>query len=282
VNGSGYGQYAYPVPMSPPQHEHEHEHEHDHNTQDTSTYVRPPYPREVLKRAMGVRALCICDILFSLWAMVLGGSFLLYLLFLPIDIIGFYGASRLLKVPMSIFSFGKAFILGLYLLYFADIVANWVHCGSYCSHESTLPLVTVLMVIILIVQMMSIYFAVKIRRDILLAERTPASGGVELNSVDTQAPAPQQPPSTIPNMHPVYPQEPHPMGAPAYPYPPTQYFPMPYMNQVPQGYPMPYGSPYPHPSMVASPTPTPTYPVFTIGDEQQQQQPRNPDTQPLL
>jgi len=285
----GFGQYAHFAPVP-----HNHPHEVTTLTEQSvdTTYIgNTAFRPDVVKRARGLKALCICDILFSIWGIVLGGTsgavFLLFLIFILIDFIGYYAAHRLAKVPMSVFSFGKAFMLGLYLLYLANIISIWVHCGTYCTYGSV-PLDAVLLASILVFQVLAVWLSVKLRRDILLAERAPTSASVELNSVQPQVPVlPQEPPShVVPPVHP-YAQDHHSisMGVhPGYPYPPTQYFPMPYMNQVPQGYPMPYGSPYPNPSMAAAHAPIPTYPAFSITDDQPQhhQQEPNRDTQPLV
>jgi len=238
-----------------------------------------PYPREVIKRAAGLKALCICELLFALWTMILGDQFWVFILYIPVDIIGFYAAQRMRKLPLTVFSFSKALLLGLFLLFFADLIAKWASCGSYCgSGHGEIPILAVMMVLILAFQLVCLYLAAKLRQDLLLAERTSAPG-VELNAVEIPPPSmPTQPSQQMQPMH--HFQDPH-AAAPGYPYPP-QYYPMPYMNQAPQGYPqMPY-APYPH--QPAPTSPVSTYPSFTIGDEQQpqQQQHRNPDTQPLL
>jgi hypothetical protein len=231
------------------------------------------YPRTTLKRAAGLKALCVCELLFALWSIILGESFWTFLLVIPVDIIGFFGAHRLRKNTLTAFSFLKSLMLGLLLLYFADVVTSWVSCAGYCG-SANVPVLSVMMILILAFQILCMYLSVKIRQDILLAERASVPS-VELHSfVESQPQQPQQP-----LQHFQDPNAAATAGVPGYPPYLPQFYPAMYMNQ---GYPMSYATPYPH----AMHAPVATFPSFTISDEQQQQQQQQPQTtdvqQPLL
>jgi hypothetical protein len=229
-----------------------------------------------LRRAKGLRALCICEILFALWGTFFLSGF--YIILVPIDLIGLFAATRLNTTMMNLFAFLKALCLGFVALVVVDFIYQY---SEY--HFADAGLIGVLLVGEFLMQSLCLFIAVKVRRDILQAQTT-ASRPVELNCVaDGQIPL-HQVPMQVPHQHvpmqvppqqmpmqvpPQHFQDPHATaGVPGYPYPPQQFFTPMYMNQ---GYATPYAN-YP---MMMTPNgmpvvPVATYPNFTIPEDLQQ------------
>jgi len=219
--------------------------------------------REILKKANGLRAFCIFEILLAF----IGGLFLhfMFFVFVPIDVIGIIAVRRMNTTLLTLFSFLKVLCLAIFSFLFADLVTR----SNHVFYDE--PAFVILMVTVLIYQGLGVFFSVKLRREILLAQHGAAST-LELNTISDAQMPPMSHMSHVPPMSHFH-SDPHATaGVPGYPYPPMghqppHFFPAMYMNQ---GYPAPY-APYPmmvNPNVAPNQVPVSPYPTYTISDDQ--------------
>jgi len=240
--------------------------------------------RQLLMQGRTLKALCLCEMIFAIWMMFLGGGFLAFLVFIPADIIGVVASQRLHKNLLAGFACYKAAIFCLAIVFYAEIFTG-VNFNA----------LSVIWIILVAYQLLSMVTAVRLRQNIMLSERSPSSN-LEMQAaaaLQQNQPSPQQ-------MHQIQMQQvmqqqmmaqqqqqqqqmmqqqgnfvPSHFMQPAYP-------PVPFMPQnSQQGFPV--VMPYPiYPQSQVSP-----YPTYVLSEEEAQaqgqpQQTRNADQQPLI
>jgi len=183
----------------------------------------------------------ICEMLLSIWAIILGSAFLL-LIVVPTNLVGFYGAHLLRERLLRVFVFLKILIIFLVSFTIIDYASSWSNCENCGSLNGEIPIISIIAVLVVIFQLLCVHLANQVRTSLISAAQGATIDHVELNAVEV--PQTQSSQANV-QQHPL-----------PYPFPQYTPYPMPYMQQTPQGYAtMPY----------------PPYPGYAPDGQQQQQ-----------